>query len=181
MPLCCSCSMRPSIVMKKQNISGQYSSSLVLNKEPNYSTHSTFGRRLYCFRNVYGLTTRSELTSAMCRDRQAHQRYCATHMRKASSDYHCGSTFATDRTLKKKSPRTYYRVPFITLVQDFRCTFQHKMLIHKQCIIQITQVQKKKKNLSQKEKYVNLIVFFFLLNSNIISGFFSHNARYLHF
>ena len=31
-PLCCSCNMRPSIVMKKDNIWGQHSSSLVLNK-----------------------------------------------------------------------------------------------------------------------------------------------------
>ena len=31
-PLCCSCSMRPSIVIKKDNTSGQHSSSLVLNK-----------------------------------------------------------------------------------------------------------------------------------------------------
>ena len=31
-------------------------------KQSNYSTHSTFGGRLYWFRHVYGLTTRSELT-----------------------------------------------------------------------------------------------------------------------
>ena len=31
-PLCCSCSMWPSIVMKKDNTWGQHSSSLVLNK-----------------------------------------------------------------------------------------------------------------------------------------------------
>ena len=40
-------------------------------KESNYSTHSTFGGRLYCFRHVYGFTTRSKLTSAMCRDGRA--------------------------------------------------------------------------------------------------------------
>ena len=37
-----------------------------------YITHSTFGENLYCFRHIYGLTTRSELTSAMCRDRRAY-------------------------------------------------------------------------------------------------------------
>ena len=41
-------------------------------KELNYSMHSTFGGRLYCFRHVYELTTRSELISAMCRDRRAY-------------------------------------------------------------------------------------------------------------
>ena len=41
-------------------------------KESNYSMHSTFGRRLYCFRHVYGLTMRSKQTSAMCRDRRAY-------------------------------------------------------------------------------------------------------------
>ena len=39
-------------------------------KKPNYSTHFTFGWRLYCFRLVYMLTTRSELTGAMWRDQQ---------------------------------------------------------------------------------------------------------------
>ena len=34
-------------------------------KKSNYSTHSTFGGRLDCFRYVYGLTTRLELTRAM--------------------------------------------------------------------------------------------------------------------
>ena len=41
-------------------------------KELNYSMHFTFGRRLYCFWHVYRLTTRSELTSAMCCDRRAY-------------------------------------------------------------------------------------------------------------
>ena len=53
------------------------------------------------FRHVYGLTTRSELTTAMCRDRREFCRHCATHLRKVSSDSHCGSNFVTDRTLKK--------------------------------------------------------------------------------
>ena len=35
-------------------------------KESNYSMHSTYGRRLYCFSHVCGLTTQSELTSVMC-------------------------------------------------------------------------------------------------------------------
>ena len=61
-------------------------------KESNYSTLSTFGGRLYCFRHVYGLTT----TSAMCRDRRAEK------LRKTSSDSHCGSNFGNGRTLKKK-------------------------------------------------------------------------------
>ena len=76
----------------------------LLIKESNYSTHSTFGGKLYCFRHVYGHTTRSELTSATCRHRRAYYRHCATHLRKASSDSHCGSNFATDRTLKIKYP-----------------------------------------------------------------------------
>ena len=42
-------------------------------KESNYNTHSTFGGILYCFSYVYGLTMRSELTSAMCRDRWAYR------------------------------------------------------------------------------------------------------------
>ena len=41
-------------------------------KESNYSTHSTFGGRLYCFRQVCGFTMHSELASAMCRDRRAY-------------------------------------------------------------------------------------------------------------
>ena len=41
-------------------------------KTSNYSTHSTFGGTLYLFRHVYGLTTSSELTSALCRDRRAY-------------------------------------------------------------------------------------------------------------
>ena len=60
----CSCSMRPSIVMKKGNIPHH----LFWIKESNYSKHSTYGRRLYCFRHVYMLTTGSDLTRAMCRD-----------------------------------------------------------------------------------------------------------------
>ena len=40
--------------------------------ELNYSMHFTSGGRLYCFRHVYVLTTRSELTSAMWRDRRAY-------------------------------------------------------------------------------------------------------------
>ena len=65
-------SMQPRIVMKKDNTRGQHSSSLVLNKGIDYSTHSTFGGRLYCFKHVYGLTKHSELTSAMCHDRKAY-------------------------------------------------------------------------------------------------------------
>ena len=40
-PLCCSCSMRPSIVMRKDNTWGQHSSSLVLNEgiELQYALH----------------------------------------------------------------------------------------------------------------------------------------------
>ena len=34
--------------------------------------HFTFGGSLYCFRHAYGLTTRSKLTSAMCRDRRTY-------------------------------------------------------------------------------------------------------------
>ena len=79
-------------------------------KESNYSTQSTFSGRLYCFRHVYGLTMRTELTSAICRNRQAYYRRCATHLRKASSDSCCGSNFATDRNLKK---RNSFRVIFL--------------------------------------------------------------------
>ena len=62
--LCCSCSVQLSIVMN-DNIPH----CLFWIEDLNYSTHSTFGRRLYCSRHVYGLTTRSELTSVMCCDR----------------------------------------------------------------------------------------------------------------
>ena len=41
-------------------------------KELTYSTHSTFGGRLYCFRHVYELITRPKLISAMCPDRRAY-------------------------------------------------------------------------------------------------------------
>ena len=47
---------------------GQYSSSLVLNK----GIKSRFGTSLYCFRHVYRLSTHSELTSVMCRDRRSY-------------------------------------------------------------------------------------------------------------
>ena len=49
--------------------------SLFLNKRIDYSTHSTYGGRFYCFGHVYGITTHSELTraiSAMCRDLRAY-------------------------------------------------------------------------------------------------------------
>ena len=51
---------------------GQYlrTTFLVACSESNYSMYSTFAGRLYCFRYVYGLTTLSELISAMCRDRR---------------------------------------------------------------------------------------------------------------
>ena len=75
-----------AIVMKKDNTWGQHSSSLVLKEKSNYSTHSTFGGRLYCFRRVYGFATRSGLSSAMCRDRRAYWRHCGSHLHKASSD-----------------------------------------------------------------------------------------------
>ena len=100
-PLWCSCSMRPIIVMKKDNTWAQHSSSLVLNKGIELQHASTFGGKLYCFRHVYGLTMGSELTNAMCCNRRTYERHCATHLRKASSDSHCSSNFATDRTLKK--------------------------------------------------------------------------------
>ena len=64
-PLCCSCggalSWRRTI--SEDNIHRR----LLWMKESNYSTHSTFGGRH--FRHVYGLTTRSELSRAMCRHR----------------------------------------------------------------------------------------------------------------
>ena len=41
-------------------------------KESNYSMHSTFDGRSYCFRHVYRLTTHSELTSVMCCDRRTY-------------------------------------------------------------------------------------------------------------
>ena len=41
-------------------------------KESNYSTHFTFGGRLYCFRHVYLLSMLSELRSAMRCDRRAY-------------------------------------------------------------------------------------------------------------
>ena len=75
-------------------------------KESNYSMHFVSGGRLYCFRHVYGFTTRSSMTNAMCRgDRRAYLTYCATHLSKASSDSHCDSNIATDRTLEKKYSR----------------------------------------------------------------------------
>ena len=68
----CSCSMRPSIVMKKSNTWEQHPSSLVLNKRIELQHALQFDGKLYCFRYVYGLTMRSELRSAMCRDRRVY-------------------------------------------------------------------------------------------------------------
>ena len=78
-------------------------------KESNYSMHSTFGRRHDCFRYVYGLTMRSELTSAMCDDWRVYKRHCATHLRKASSDSHCAVVLISRpiESWKKHSPRIY--------------------------------------------------------------------------
>ena len=56
-------------------------------------------RETLCFRHVDMLTVRSDL-SATWHDRRAYCWHCATH-RKASSQFHCSFSFATDRTLKK--------------------------------------------------------------------------------
>ena len=49
-------------------------------KESNYSTHSKFGGRLYCFRRVYGLSTCSELTIMRCVVIDGHTRDIAQHI-----------------------------------------------------------------------------------------------------
>ena len=97
--------MRASIVMKKDNIPRRFFWIM----ESNYSTHSTYGRRLYCFRHIYGLTTRSELT------------HCTTHLHKVSSDCHCGSNFATDWTLKKIALVSRSTVYFLFLRRILIC------------------------------------------------------------
>ena len=86
-------------------------------KESNYSMHSAFGGRFYCFKHVYGLTTRSELTNAMWRDRRAYCKHCPTHLRKASSDSHCGFNFAIDRTFKK-IPSCLFSLMFMSYVTN---------------------------------------------------------------
>ena len=45
-------------------------------KKLNYSMHFTFSGRYYCFRDIYMLTMRSELTGEMWRDRRAYYRHC---------------------------------------------------------------------------------------------------------
>ena len=66
-PLCCSCSIQLSIVLKKNNTWGQHSSSLVLNKEIKLQHTLHIWRETSLFRHIYGLTMCSELTSVMCR------------------------------------------------------------------------------------------------------------------
>ena len=102
-PLCCSCSVRPNTVMKKDNTWGQHSSSLFWIKESNYRTRSTLCGRLYSMtflRAHYALRTDKCCVSRSTSILEALRK---THLRKASSDSHCGSNFANDRTLKKKA------------------------------------------------------------------------------
>ena len=70
-------------------------------KEPNYSFRPTLGGRLY-FLGMFTGSLRAQNWQVRCVAIEGIPEKLRNTLPKASSDYHCGSNFATNRILKKK-------------------------------------------------------------------------------